>query len=95
MSYAIDREPLWRPNPNTVGETRMAAFIQAMGQGDYAATWQWSVAEPAAFWNAIWDFCGAVGEKGEQVLLDENAEPCCVGLKVVADNSFDKALENP
>ncbi len=75
MSYAIDREPLWRPNPNTVGETRMAAFIQAMGQGDYAATWQWSVAEPAAFWNAIWDFCGAVGEKGEQVLLDGERMP--------------------
>ncbi len=68
MSYAIDATPLWRPNPQTVGETRMAAFIQAMGRGDYAATWQWSVDEPAAFWNALWDFAAVHGEKGQEIL---------------------------
>ena len=75
MSYAIDSTPLWRPNPQTVGETTMAAFIQAMGRGDYAATWRWSVGEPAAFWSAIWDFCGAIGEKGLEILRDGEKMP--------------------
>ncbi|MCE1181039.1 MAG: acetoacetate--CoA ligase [Rhodocyclales bacterium] len=75
MSYAIDSTPLWRPNPQTVGETTMAAFIQAMGRGDYAATWRWSVGEPAAFWSAIWDFCGAIGEKGQEILRDGEKMP--------------------
>ncbi len=75
MSYAIDATPLWRPNPQTVGETRMAAFIQAMGRGDYAATWQWSVDEPAAFWNALWDFAAVHGEKGQEILVDGDKMP--------------------
>jgi acetoacetyl-CoA synthetase len=75
MSYAIDATPLWRPNPQTVGETRMDAFIQAMGRGDYAATWQWSVDEPAAFWSALWDFAAVHGEKGEEILVDGDKMP--------------------
>ena len=43
MSYAIDATPLWVPNPATVGETRMAQFMQQMGQHRYADLWQWSV----------------------------------------------------
>jgi len=75
MSYAIDATPLWRPNPQTVGETRMAQFIQAMGQGGYAETWQWSVDQPAEFWSRLWDFCGAVGEKGSEILVDRAQMP--------------------
>jgi acetoacetyl-CoA synthetase len=26
--------------------------------------WKWSVSNPNDFWNAIWDFCGIIGEKG-------------------------------
>ncbi len=32
MTYAIDSEPLWKPNPATVGDTRMAQLMQAMGR---------------------------------------------------------------
>jgi acetoacetyl-CoA synthetase len=70
MTYAIESSPLWRPNPETVDDTRMAQFIQAMGQGTYAETWQWSVDEPEMFWSKVWDFCGAVGEKGTKVVVD-------------------------
>ena len=31
MTYAIEAKPLWQPNPNTVGDTRMAMFMQATG----------------------------------------------------------------
>jgi acetoacetyl-CoA synthetase len=75
MTYAIDNTPLWKPNPATVGDTRMAQFIQAMGQGRYADTWQWSIDRPEEFWTQVWRFCGAVGERGEVVLADAEKMP--------------------
>ena len=75
MTYAIAAEPLWKPNPNTVGETRMATFMQATGHGRYADLWQWSVDQPEAFWSTLWDFCGAIGDKGRTVLADGERMP--------------------
>ena len=69
MTYAIEAKPLWQPNPNTVGDTRMAMFMQAMGHGRYADLWQWSIDQPEVFWSKLWDFCGAVGDKVELGLL--------------------------
>ena len=75
MTYAIEAQPLWQPNPNTVGDTRMAMFMQAMGHGRYADLWQWSIDQPETFWSRLWDFCGAVGDKGQTVLRDGDKMP--------------------
>jgi acetoacetyl-CoA synthetase len=75
MTYAIDPTPLWQPDPARQAETRMAALMQAQGKANYDELWQWSVSEPAAFWSAVWDFCGAVGEKGSQILVDREKMP--------------------
>jgi acetoacetyl-CoA synthetase len=75
MTYAIEAKPLWQPNPNTVGDTRMAMFMQATGYGRYADLWQWSIDQPEAFWSKLWDFCGAVGDKGQTVLGDGDKMP--------------------
>ncbi len=75
MTYAIAEHPLWKPNPNTVGDTGMAVFMQANGFGRYADLWQWSVDQPEAFWAKLWDFCGAVGNRGERVLVDGDRMP--------------------
>ncbi len=75
MTQAVEAQALWQPNPLTVGDTRMAQFIQAMGQGSYGDTWQWSVDQPEIFWSKIWYFCGAVGEKGTQIVLDADKMP--------------------
>ena len=72
MTYTIDSKPLWQPNPNTVSDTPMAIFMQAMGHGRYDDLWQWSVDQPEAFWSKLWDFCGVVGEKGNEILVDRN-----------------------
>jgi acetoacetyl-CoA synthetase len=29
---------------------------------DYAALYRWSFEQPAAFWSAVWDFCGVAGD---------------------------------
>ncbi|HEX6735989.1 MAG TPA: acetoacetate--CoA ligase [Azonexus sp.] len=75
MTYAIDTTPLWTPNPATVGDTRMAQFMQATGHGRYADLWQWSVDQPEAFWSEVWRFCGALGERGSAVLADGGRMP--------------------
>ncbi len=72
MTYAIDSTPLWQPDPATVGDTRMAMFMRATGHGSYADLWQWSVDQPEVFWSTLWNFCGAVGEKGTEILVDRD-----------------------
>jgi len=48
----------------------MALFMKAAGRSagrdfaTYDALHAWSVEDRAAFWSAVWDECGAVGEKG-------------------------------
>ncbi len=75
MTYAIDSIPLWEPNPATVGDTGMAQFMQKIGHARYADLWQWSVDQPEAFWSKVWDFCGAVGDKGNVVLVGGDRMP--------------------
>ncbi|RIQ28192.1 acetoacetate--CoA ligase [Jiangella rhizosphaerae] len=54
-----DAEVVWRPDPEAVARSRMAAFrtwlrdeglVDAAG---YDELWRWTVAEPAAFWGAV------------------------------------------
>jgi acetoacetyl-CoA synthetase len=75
MTGCIEIQPLWRPNPKTVGETRMAMFIQATGQGRYADLWRWSVDQPEAFWSMLWNFCGVLGERGGETVLNAGRMP--------------------
>ncbi|MBK1679056.1 acetoacetate--CoA ligase [Rhodocyclus tenuis] len=73
--------PLWRPRPEALANSRIGAFMRAIERqhgpelGDYASLWRWSVAQPEAFWAAIWDDCGVVGERGATVLDNANAMP--------------------
>ncbi|TLX61618.1 acetoacetate--CoA ligase [Stutzerimonas nosocomialis] len=56
------QQPLWTPSPERVAATRMDAFRRfvseryALDLPDYDALHAWSVAERAAFWQAIADF---------------------------------------
>jgi len=69
-----DETPLWSPSPARVQQARLTAFQhlaeQRSGQpfAAYNALHHWSITEPTAFWQAVWDFCGVLGEPGETVL---------------------------
>lgn len=67
--------PLW--TPSAPEKTQLAEFIRGLGQNplDYKAFWEWSVAQPEKFWDAVWDFCGIVGEKGAVVLENGDKMP--------------------
>jgi acetoacetyl-CoA synthetase len=36
---------------------------------DYHDLWQWSVDQPSAFWDSLWDYFGVLGERGEGPVL--------------------------
>lgn len=70
---AADGEIIWRPDPQSVGQTqteRFAEFVRADGvplAEGYQALWQWSVDDPDAFWSALVEFAGVRlgGEAGD------------------------------
>jgi len=58
--------PLWRPSDEQIAAANMTAlmrWIQNAGGPqlpDYPALYQWSLDEPAKFWEAVWRFCEVV-----------------------------------
>ena len=61
---------LWEPDDKTVRNARITRFMTwlAAGRGlefgGYEDLWQWSVARPAEFWTAIWDYFEVLGDRG-------------------------------
>src|SRR3954453_8559998 len=67
-------EPLWSPSRERMERTNLSRFIGQVrtsgGAGweqqaiDYEALYEWSVVEPARFWQAMWDFGGIRASRG-------------------------------
>ena len=75
-----DEPPIWTPDPARLSATNLARFMAfarpAGAPSTYAELWAWSVREPAAFWSALYDFCGVSGERGDgPVLADGDRMP--------------------
>ena len=45
------------------------------GANGYAALHRWSVEEPEAFWELVWDDAGIVGDKGAAPFFIEDGGP--------------------
>jgi acetoacetyl-CoA synthetase len=80
-SAVITDKPLWSPSPERIAASNMTAFMGHLTArhgarfADYAALHRWSIDHVEAFWDAIWDFCGVIGEKGERILADGDRMP--------------------
>jgi acetoacetyl-CoA synthetase len=59
------------PDPTTPPKDR---GIVLSGDG-YRELWQWSVAEPAAFWDSLWHYFDVLGERGTGPVLTGGAMP--------------------
>src|SRR5512133_4284693 len=71
-----DDRPHWAPSAARIAAariTRFQSFARAHGapDGDYDALWQWSVDEPALFWNAVFDFAGVIADRGDGPVLQD------------------------
>jgi acetoacetyl-CoA synthetase len=65
---ASDDRPLWVPAAERAAASNLAAFAASVGVDGYEALHAWSIAEPDAFWAAVWERAGVVGERGERVV---------------------------
>jgi acetoacetyl-CoA synthetase len=61
--------PLWTPSPEQAARSNLTRFIADVRSRanedvhDYASLYRWSIARPAEFWGAVWEFCGIVAER--------------------------------
>ena len=77
------RPPPWTPSREHVRATNLAGFatwVAEHGEGPgpadgYHPLWRWSITEQSAFWAALWEWCGVVGERGGRVLVDGDRMP--------------------
>ena len=61
-------EPIWSPDPARAATSNLARFAAAHGHADFESLHAWSVAEPEAFWSAVWDDLGVIGDRGGVVI---------------------------
>src|SRR6187455_910864 len=72
MGMSMTDTPLWTPGPDRVAASQVMAFMAEANRRhdsslkDYRQLHTWSVENPGAFWDLVWDFCGVVGEKGSR-----------------------------
>jgi acetoacetyl-CoA synthetase len=73
---------LWTPDRAAAERSQLSQFRKQVAERtgrdlpDYATLHAWSVSDPEAFWSTLWDFCGVLGERGsDRVLEDRDALP--------------------
>ena len=72
---------LWEPDDKTVRDARVTRFMTWLaGRGTlhpdgYQDLWHWSVTDPAAFWSAVWDYFGVLGDRGDGPALAGQVMP--------------------
>ena len=70
-------DPIWQPSSERVREANLTAFMRWLSEkdlarvADYRALHAWSVAEPAAFWAAVWEFCGILASRRWDLVVDD------------------------
>jgi acetoacetyl-CoA synthetase len=77
--------PLFTPSAERIESSTMSAFMRWLADrfpdrksesfGDYASLHAWSIHETEAFWDAVWDFCGIIGDKGDRHAIDLDKMP--------------------
>jgi acetoacetyl-CoA synthetase len=81
VSRTMAGRPLWTPEPEKLKTAPITAFMRVAGERSgeaidgFDALHAWSVADPAAFWDLVWDHVGVIGEKGNRILIDGDLMP--------------------
>ncbi len=82
MSETAQDQPLWSPSPQRIAASHIESFRlwvnarHGLQLQDYQALLDWSVAEQAQFWDAVWQTSDVIAQhKGERVLIDADRMP--------------------
>jgi len=75
-------QPIWTPSAERKAHANLTAFCDLVAQRtgrrftEYGPLYDWSVTDPAAFWTALWDFCGVIAStRGDRALADGDRMP--------------------
>ncbi len=74
-------KPLWSPGTLRVQQANITRFIKLVqlerdpGVTDYASLYRFSIDSPKAFWRALWEFGGVIGEAGNRTVEDFDRMP--------------------
>ena len=69
-------EVLWEPRPEVIEQARITQYLRWLAEhrgvaaADYQDLWEWSVGEPGAFWDSLWEYFGVLGQRGDGPALD-------------------------
>ncbi len=64
-------EVLWEPGPQVIDQARITQYLRWLAEhhgvaaADYQDLWEWSVGEPDAFWDSLWEYFGVLGQRGD------------------------------
>jgi acetoacetyl-CoA synthetase len=63
----VKADPIWTPSPERIARANVSRFIERLAHrgvpvGDWWSLLDWSLADPAEFWTALWEFTGVVAE---------------------------------
>ena len=76
-------EVLWEPPAGLAERARISHYrrwlaaergLPLPGAG-YQPLWEWSVSDPAGFWDSLWDYFGVLGERGDGPVLTGTSMP--------------------
>ena len=58
---------VWQPSAERIASANISHFARCYGFDgqSYEVLHGWSISQPGAFWSAVWDFCGVIGNKGD------------------------------
>jgi acetoacetyl-CoA synthetase len=68
-------EVLWEPSAEAISRARVTAYARwlaatrGLNLRNHDQLWQWSVDEPAGFWESVWDYFGVLGDRGTGPVL--------------------------
>jgi len=80
-------EVLWQPGPEQIERARVTHYRRWLagergvalpgdtGAAAYRELWKWSVAEPGAFWDSLWDYFDVLGARGEGPAFTDGPMP--------------------
>lgn len=68
---------LWSPSEAQINSAQITHFARSLGMDPlpYERLHRFSVAKPDAFWEALWQFSGMVGEGGGPAMIRDDAAP--------------------
>ena len=64
---------LWRPSKQKKQDSRLedfSKFINFKSYQNFKTLWEWSVKNQEKFWSEFWDYSKIIGDKGKEVIKD-------------------------